>query len=276
VLKVADYKFVPFEFPKSRDGKFILGLDNAGVLISRRMQLGFTQEQVADMAGIQWSQYQRFESGERDISNCAMRTGLAICAVLLLDPYEMVGINVKQQGPESIKQQESFDARIPEELLTPKRAGRKQIRRDIMKAFLNYRDYSIVVPYEVLDKIGLPDYIQILWETDERRIAIRAATADDEEPIDIPEKKFEQSLLAIPEIICDDNPISAMNWGDTAHSVEARLVEDLEGRPWILMDLFTAKEADTKEINGAFMVPDCFCDPDDEDDDDIVEEDEEE
>ncbi|MBQ4453059.1 MAG: helix-turn-helix transcriptional regulator [Clostridia bacterium] len=255
---MSKYQFVQFEFPKSHDGKYTLGLDDAGVFISRRKQLGFTQEQVAKMAGVQLSQYQRFESGERDIANSAMRTGLAICAVLMLDPYEMVGIRVKQHSPKSIKPQEAFDARIPEELLAPKRAGRKQIRRDIMKAFLNYMDNSIVIPYEILDKIGSPDYIQLLWKPDEKRIAIRPATADDEEPIDIPKKKLEQSLLVIPKIVCDDNPISTMNWGDTAYSVDARLVVDQEGRSCILMDLFTAKEADIKEINGAFMVPECY------------------
>lgn len=256
------YQFAPFKFPKSRDGKYILGLDDAGVLISRRKQLGFTQEQVAEMAGIQLSQYQRFESGERALANCSMRTGLAICAVLLFDPFEIIGTDAIQPDLRSLNPQPNFDARIPEELLSPKRAGRKQIRRDIMKAFLNYEDYSILVPYEVLDKLGSPEYIQLSWEMDERRIAIRAATADDEAPIDIPEKEYAQALLAFPEIINDDNPIFAMNWGDTTYAVEARLVEDQSGRSWILMDLFTAKEVDKKEINGAFMVPACFHEDD--------------
>ena len=51
------YQFVPFEIPKSRDGKYILGMDDAGILISRRKQLGYTQEEVAKKAGIQLSQY---------------------------------------------------------------------------------------------------------------------------------------------------------------------------------------------------------------------------
>lgn len=263
---MADYQFVPFELPKSHDGKYVLGLDNAGVLISRRKQLGFTQEQVAEMAGVQLSQYQRFESGERDIANCSMKTGLAICAVLLLDPYEMVGIDVDQPSPASVGPQPTFDARIPEEILAPKRAGRKQIRRDIMTAFLNYSEYSVIIPYEVLEKIGSPEYIQLLWNTSERRILIAAAAAESEEPIDVPKQEYEHSLLSIPAYVGNDDPISAMNWGDTAYCVEARLVADQAGRPLILIDFNTAKEADTKEINGAFMVPACFLDPDDEDD----------
>ncbi len=260
-----DYRFVPFEFPKSHDGKYVLGLDNAGVLISRRKQLGFTQEQVAEMAGVQLSQYQRFESGERDIANCSMKTGLAICAVLLLDPYEMVGIDVDQTSPDSVGPQSTFDTRIPEEVLAPKRAGRKQIRRDIMTAFLNYREYSVIIPYEVLEKIGSPEYIQLLWNTSERRILIAAATEESEEAIDVPGQEFEHSLLSIPTYNGEDDPISAMNWGDIAHSVEARAVTDQEGQQLILIDLNTAKEAETKEIKGAFMVPTCFLDPDDED-----------
>ena len=272
---MSDYQFVQFEFPKSRDGKFILGLDNAGGLISRRKQLGFTQEQVAEMAGIQLSQYQRFESGERDISNSAMKTGLAVCAVLLLDPYEMSGVNVKQPGTDDIKPQPTFDTGISEELQSPKRAGRKQIRRDIMRTFLNYKEYSILIPYEVLEKIGLPEYIQLLWKMDEKRIVIRAATEEDEEPIDIPKQKFDCCLLALPAFVNDDNPVSWMNWGDTSYSVESRLVKDQAGRELILIDLNTAKEADPKEINGAFMVPDCFHDEDEDEDDGIWEDEEE-
>lgn len=270
-----NYQFVPFEFPKSRDDRFILGLDDAGVLISRREQLGFTQEQVAKMAGIQLSQYQRFESGERDLANSSMKTGLAVCAVLLLDPYKTVGIDIEQPKPEDVKPQRSFDAKIPEEVLAPKRAGRKQIRRDILKIFVNFRDTSILIPYEVLEKIGSPSFIQMRWSIPERRILIAAATAESEEPIDVPEQRFEYSLLAIPAIICENNPISAMGWGQMAYSVEARLVVDKTEEQMLLIDLNTAKEADTKEINGAFMVPECFRDPDYDDDDEEEESEEE-
>lgn len=115
---------------------------------------------------------------------------------------------------------------------------------------MNYKEYSILIPYEVLEKIGLPEYIQLLWKMDEKRIVIRAATEEDKEPIDIPKQKFDCCLLALPAFVNDDNPVSWMNWGDTSY-------------------------ADPKEINGAFMVPDCFHDEDEDEDDGIWEDEEE-
>ena len=85
--------FIKFEFPIQRiDGEeFFVGLDDAGVLRQRRRQLGLTQKQVAEYAGIQVKQYQRLESGERDILNASLRIALPVCAVLKLDPYEFFG-----------------------------------------------------------------------------------------------------------------------------------------------------------------------------------------
>ena len=94
MAKTNDYQFVPYEFPTSRDGKYICLLDDGQILRSRREQLGLSVKQVAEMAGLQFSQYQRLESGDRFFSGCSMRVGLSICAVLLLDPYDFFCIDV--------------------------------------------------------------------------------------------------------------------------------------------------------------------------------------
>lgn len=60
------------------------------ILKNRREELGLTQQQVAETAHIQIRQYQRLESGERNISGASMRIGLAVCAVLRLDPYRFL------------------------------------------------------------------------------------------------------------------------------------------------------------------------------------------
>ena len=60
------------------------------ILRERREELGMTQEQVAFDLHMSTHQYQRFEYGKTSFSNCRMRTGLRICAVLELDPYEVV------------------------------------------------------------------------------------------------------------------------------------------------------------------------------------------
>ena len=60
----------------------------ARILKARRKELGMSQTEVALNAGIQIQQYQKFEYGERKLSNSSMVLGLSICAVLELDMYE--------------------------------------------------------------------------------------------------------------------------------------------------------------------------------------------
>ncbi len=62
----------------------------AQILLDRRRELGLTQEEVAIELGMSIHQYQRYEYGESAIANCRMKIGLRICAVLELDPYEVV------------------------------------------------------------------------------------------------------------------------------------------------------------------------------------------
>ena len=61
------------------------------ILFQRRKELRMTQQQVADKAGMQLRQYQRLESGEREISSASGNIMLPICKALMLDPYLFVG-----------------------------------------------------------------------------------------------------------------------------------------------------------------------------------------
>ena len=54
-----------------------------------RIRLGYSQQQVATLISIQIRQYQRLEYGESDIRRIGIRAGLALCAVLHLDPVEL-------------------------------------------------------------------------------------------------------------------------------------------------------------------------------------------
>ena len=62
-----------------------------GILKARRLELGLTQQQVADKTGILLRQYARLESGERCLSSASFRIGLAICDALELDPHRFAG-----------------------------------------------------------------------------------------------------------------------------------------------------------------------------------------
>lgn len=60
------------------------------ILKKRRKEMGMTQTDVAGQVGIQLQQYQLYEYGKRRISGSSMLLGLRLCAVLELDPYELV------------------------------------------------------------------------------------------------------------------------------------------------------------------------------------------
>ncbi len=60
------------------------------IMKKRRTEMGYTQTDVAEEAGISLQQYQNFEYGKRKIANCSTIMALRICAALELDPYELV------------------------------------------------------------------------------------------------------------------------------------------------------------------------------------------
>ena len=60
------------------------------ILRKRRKELNMTQAEVADAIGVQVQQYQLFEYGTRKVSTSSMILGLKLCAVLELEPYELV------------------------------------------------------------------------------------------------------------------------------------------------------------------------------------------
>ena len=62
----------------------------AEILRKARLEMGYTQQEVASLIGMHIKAYQRLEYGERDIRNASMRIGLAICAVLCIDPMILV------------------------------------------------------------------------------------------------------------------------------------------------------------------------------------------
>ena len=51
---------------------------------------GLSQQQVATLAGVHIRQYQRIEYGERPMGSINMRFGLAVCAILEINPFDLV------------------------------------------------------------------------------------------------------------------------------------------------------------------------------------------
>ena len=258
---------IPYEFPVSSDGKYILMQSDNQVLLSRREQLGLTQQQVADIAGIQLRQYQRIESGEREIENCSMHVGLSVCAALLLDPYGFISFNSEDQpDPATLRPQPVFDSGIPEDLTkTPKRPGRKPIKRNAMKVYLNHERYTAIIPTDVLEAMGCPEYFQFLYNKDNNKIVLCPAEENDPEVMDIPDLAYGgECIFAIP-----DSPYSELlrkeyKWGSDIYEASAVVVRDKKGKLGILIDPSTAQKTDT--ITGSFTIPECTDDEGIEDD----------
>ena len=103
--------FIPYSFPTSLDGLYYIKQSTGQILHDRRKQLGMTQKEVADMAGVHIKQYQRLEAEERSLAGCGMKIGLGVCAALLLDPYDLINPTPNQPDPATIKPQKTVDIR---------------------------------------------------------------------------------------------------------------------------------------------------------------------
>ena len=60
------------------------------MLRKARQKKKLSQQQVATLAGVHIRQYQRIEYGERPIGSINMRFGLTVCAILEINPFDLV------------------------------------------------------------------------------------------------------------------------------------------------------------------------------------------
>ena len=90
--------FLYYDLNGHKDGDWIVVQLEQHILQQRRKELGYTQKQVADKAGILVGQYQRMESGDRLITGSSGRILLSVCEVLKLDPYLFFGKGNEKRG----------------------------------------------------------------------------------------------------------------------------------------------------------------------------------
>lgn len=69
----------------SFDGFCLAHIKRNSILREKRLVLGLTQQQVADKAKINYRQYQRFESGERNIMTASFQLVCRIIKALDMD-----------------------------------------------------------------------------------------------------------------------------------------------------------------------------------------------
>lgn len=56
----------------------------------RRQELGLTQKEVEELLGMGIGSYQRIERGRRSVHKMSFEAGLRLCAILDIDPYELL------------------------------------------------------------------------------------------------------------------------------------------------------------------------------------------
>lgn len=259
---MSNYTFVPYELPRSSDGRYILAQEDYQVLMSRREQLGLTQQEVADRSGILLRQYQRIESGEKELFRCSMKVGMSVCAVLLLDPYDFIGINdISQPDPKTMKPQQAFDVQIPDDISGPKKVGRKPIRRNVMKVYLNHPRYNLLIPPVVFETLGKPEYFQVGTLPESHLLAIVPVSADAEEAIDVPSVTYESDALCVHGHQITDQLQKELGWDLELRVADAFLVHDTEGNPAVIIDAENAMATDP--IKATLACPACFDDEED-------------
>ena len=161
--------YIPFEYPSTADGEFTAVLNEGQILLTRRLQLGLTIQQVADMSGIRFSQYQRLEGGERLFSGCSMKTGMAVCSALLLNPADIIHPHTHAPQQKSLSRPPLFDPPGTH------RVGRKKSRQDIMELIITGE--QIVIPEEVIDALEKPERIKPLVDQPNGRILLSGDSA---------------------------------------------------------------------------------------------------
>ena len=202
--------YIPFEYPATADGEYTAVLNEGQILLTRRLQLGLTIQQVADMSGIRFSQYQRLEGGERHFSGCSMKTGMTVCSVLLLNPADIIHPHTDAPRQKSLNRPPLFDPP------GTRRAGRKKNRQDIMELIIT-RD-QIIVPEAVVATLGRPERIKHIVDQTNGRILLSDDSAG--------------SVVA--------GSIRTAGIFKETHTVKCRLVRDRKGALFILADLSTA------------------------------------
>ena len=71
---------------------------NGALLKLRREDIGLTQQQVADIAGISLRRYQRYEGDDIKISASSFKTGYSICYALGLDPQNFIYVDGRKRS----------------------------------------------------------------------------------------------------------------------------------------------------------------------------------
>lgn len=264
--------FVQFELPTSADGRYMSFCSKHQMLHHRRLLLGLTQEKLSDMTKISVQQIQKLEAGELAISRLGLKKGLALCAALLLDPYEMADVNYEQPSilalqsmpPMTYSNVNSNNAETADEIETneksitdanEKKVDMKPFMKDAVSVYFNqpFRS-SMLISRKVLELLNKPNHVQIRWDRAKKRLYFTGTETTGMFSFDVPSKTYDEENIGL--MFRHFRPISKaitdLGWSKRTYVAQCCniLATDQNYHHYVMCDLNTARKSDNWE--GAF------------------------
>ena len=267
--------FVQFELPTSADGRYMSFCSKHQMLHHRRLLLGLTQEKLSDMTKISVQQIQKLEAGELAISRLGLKKGLALCAALLLDPYEMADVNYEQPSilalqsmppinSNNVKMLDKIDAETAAKIETneksitdtdEKKVGREPFMKDAISVYFNqpFRS-SMLISRKVLELLNKPNHVQIRWDRAKKRLYFTGTETTGMFSFDVPSKTYDEENIGL--MFRHFRPISKaitdLGWSKRTYVAQCCniLATDQNYHHYVMCDLNTARKSDNWE--GAF------------------------
>ena len=101
------------------------------------------------------------------------------------------------------------------------------IKRARYHSVIELADLICASAVEVLEVLGSPAYIQLLWNHGEKRFLFHAVNANAEHPYDVPYLLYQRcTALVFPPFQMTERIQDELGWDDGTYAVECRLVSD--------------------------------------------------
>lgn len=249
-----EFRFEPFTIPTAWQGKYTGIFTVSQILISRRMQLSLTQEQVAERAHIKQPQYQRLESGERSLRDCTMDIGLSICAALLLDPYQLLPINVNQPAVEGSLPMPTYVEPIANR--AEHRIGRKRLpRRDVIPVYADYKNCTLFISGNIAVPNEAPCYLRMSWQAFGRNIILIPYHQPVEDSFRIPDECDTHTLLRMDISSIPDDLLDTFKAMGGLVQLDAYLLKSENGNVSLSISMLLARRVDERILE-AYTIKD--------------------
>ncbi len=156
-----------------------------GLLQEKRLNLELTQQQVAKMAKVSLSTYQKFESGERNIRTASFDLACRVLRALGMDPTDFY------DGKYVFGEPTFFDSEGQKYVKTG-RLITEDIDDDeainVMRVHIVNR--SLIIPLKILRAMGKPSLIKLLFNKEDKKLGIQVVNEADDDTIIIPQEVY--------------------------------------------------------------------------------------